>query len=131
MGSRGAFINFDENDFTFKLGSQIYRTIGYEDGIKYIIQDDHKNGKKLPDYSHSDDAIYALIARDKVIGFAIYNNHIKVSSVDLDHKHKNKDGKEFKNYVHMDLYHKEDARELNEHEINILGKILNGAKKYL
>lgn len=130
-GSRGAFVNIDLNDF-FKENGQIYHSVGFEDGIKYLIQEDHKGGKKIPDYSHTDNRIYVLIEKGEVKSIGIYENHIKVKSIDLKHTHTNKTtGEKLKRHYHTDLHHQGNAYPLGKDELELVNKILKGAKKYL
>ena len=132
MGSRGAFIDINIGNFVFKEGGQIYHTIGIEDGIKYIIQDDHHGGKKVPDYSHSENTIYALIDNGEIKSIGIYDNHNKIKSIDLTHDHFEPTlNKLLHHHYHTDLFHKEPAHELSDEDIKLVKKIKKGAKKYL
>lgn len=132
MGGRGAFINVDMNEFTFIENGQIYHTIGFEDNVKYIIQDDHKGGKKIPDYSHSDNGIYVLIAKGKIKQIGIYEDHRKIKSIDLLHTHKNKITGEILNWhYHDDLNHIEEPHKLSEDDIKLVYKIFKKGNKYL
>ena len=38
MGGRGVFKNINTGDFSFVEGGQIYHTVGFDDGIKYLIK---------------------------------------------------------------------------------------------
>lgn len=132
MGGRGAFINVNLGDFTFVEGGQIYHAVGFEDGIKYLIQENGHTGQKVPDYSHSSDRIYVLLSKGQVKSIGIYENHIKVKSIDLTHTHYEPTlGKRLDWHYHTDLEHKAPVHELSKADIDLVNKILKGAKKYL
>ena len=131
-GSRGSFININFNDFRFTENGQIYHTIGFLDNIRYLIQDDHKGGKKIPDYAHSPNfTIYALVVKEKVKSIGIYDNHIKIRTIDLGHTHRIKGSKEIlHNHYHLNLYHG-DGYPLTNEDIELINKIEKGLKKIL
>lgn len=132
MGSRGAFVNVDSSDFTFVENGQIYHTIGFEDGIKFIYQEEHKSGKKIPDYSHEADTIYVLIANNQIKQIGVYKNHIKTRSIDLLHSHTNKlTHEKFKWHVHTDLFHQENATSLSNDDLSLVEKVFRLGGKYL
>ncbi len=132
MGGRGAFLNINTGDFTFKTGGQIYHTVGEVDGVKFLVQEDGKSGRKVPDYSHSADTKYALIAKGEVKSIAVYKGHQLVKSYDLQHAHYEPTlGKKLGWHYHTDIYHKTPAHELSETDILFVNKVLKEAKKYL
>ena len=62
MGSRGAFVDVNAGDFTFKEGGQHYKSLGIlkdDPNVKVIIQD--SNNVKAPEYSHTPGRIYAIV----------------------------------------------------------------------
>ena len=84
MGSRGAFVNINNEDYRFVSGGQIYNNIGFDESsnVKYLVQS--SGSIKVPDYSHTANRIYAIFdnkGNNKSIG--IYENHIKVKSIDF------------------------------------------------
>lgn len=132
MGGRGAFVNIDTGDFAFIDGGQIYHTVGFDDGIKYLIQEKGHTGQKVPDYSHTADRIYVLLSNGKVKSIGIYENHFKVKSIDLLHTHYEPTlGKKLGWHYHTDLGHKSPAHELSKSDMELVYKVLKGAKKYL
>lgn len=132
MGGRGVFKNINTGDFSFVEGGQIYHTVGFDDGIKYLIQEEGHTGQKVPDYSHTADRIYVLLSKGKVKSIGIYENHVKVKSIDLLHTHYEPTlGKTLEWHWHPDLEHKLPARELSNDDTKLVKKILKGAKKYL
>lgn len=132
MGGRGAFIDVNTNNFSFVENGQIYHTIGFDGEIKYLIQENGKGGKKIPDYSHSLNGIYALLVDGKIKSVGIYENHKKTKSIDLSHSHYEPIlGKVLHWHYHTDLYHKEPAHELSLEDEKLIKKILEGVKKYL
>lgn len=132
MGGRGAFRNVNTGDFTFVNGGQIYHAVGFDEGIKYLIQEEGHTGQKVPDYSHTGDRIYVLLSKGKVKSIGIYENHIKIKSIDLLHTHYEPTlGKRLDWHYHTDLEHKEPAHELSKSDMELVQRILKGAKKYL
>lgn len=129
MGSRGAFVNIDDNNYNFVDGGQLYKTIYFdkENDIKILKQS--KGSIKVPDYSHTGDVIYAVFQKGKVKSIGIYKKHIKIASIDLFHSHTNKDGTMFENHVHLDLSHKEDVRDLTEEEKDLVKYVESLGKK--
>lgn len=132
MGGRGAFRNVNTGNFTFIDNGQKYHAVGFDDGIRYLIQEEAFSGQKVPDYSHTADRIYALLSKGKVKSIGVYENHIKIKSIDLSHKHYEPTlKKKLDWHYHTDLEHKEPAHELSKKDIELVNKILKGAKKYL
>lgn len=122
MGSRGAFINIDQQDFRFKDGGKIYTTIKLYKNIQILIQ--QKGSVKVPDFSHSSNAIYAILQNGEIKGIGIYENHEKVKSIDLKHQHTNDDGEIFKEgHYHTDLFHSNIAFPLSKEDKELVGLI--------
>ena len=90
MGSRGAFINVDLGDFTFKEGGQHYKSLGTlssDNNVKVIIQD--SNNVKAPEFSHTEGRIYAIVKDGQLKHLAYYDKeHKQAVSIDLAHPHK-------------------------------------------
>lgn len=90
MGSRGAFVNVDRNDFSFVEGGQHYKSLGVlssNPNVKIIIQD--SNAVKAPEYSHTAGRIYAVVKNGELKHLAYYDeNHKQAVSIDLAHEHK-------------------------------------------
>lgn len=132
MGGRGAFKNVNIGDFTFIDGGQVYHTVGFDEGIKYLVQEEGRGGQKVPDYSHAENTIYVLLSKGKVKSIGVYENHNKVKSYDLLHTHYEPTlNKKLGWHYHTDLEHKAPAHELSQSEIEFVQKILKGARKYL
>ena len=89
MGSRGAFVNVDTGDFTFKAGSQHYHSVGVlssDPNVKVIIQD--SNNVKAPEFSHTPGRIYAVVKDGQLKHLAYYDaDHKQAVSIDLAHAH--------------------------------------------
>lgn len=64
MGSRGAFVDVNMNDFTFKAGGQLYQSIGLSGDVKVLVQT--KGAVKAPEYSHTANRVYAIIQDGKL-----------------------------------------------------------------
>ena len=90
MGSRGAFVNVDKGDFSFKEGGQHYKSIGTlstNPNVKIIIQD--SNNVKAPEYSHTPGRVYAVVKDGVLKHLAYYDQtHKQAVSIDLAHDHK-------------------------------------------
>jgi len=90
MGSRGAFISVNMNDFTFVDGGQHYHSLGTlstNDNVKILIQD--SENVKAPEYSHTAERIYAIVKDGYLKHLAFYDeNHRQAISIDLMHSHK-------------------------------------------
>ena len=129
MGGRGSFININEDNFNFTEGGQKYFALEYDanNNIKYLVQP--KGSVKVPDYSHSGDRIYVILQNNEIKSIGIYENHVKVKSIDLRHTHKNKDGTILYEHFHTDLFHKGDAEQLTAQDWDIVNKAKNGVKK--
>ena len=89
MGSRGAFVDVDAGNFTFKEGSQHYKSIGTLSGnsnIKILVQD--SKNVKAPEYSHTPGRIYAIVKDGALKHLAFYDeNHNQAVAIDFAHEH--------------------------------------------
>lgn len=102
MGSRGAFVDVDKRNFTFVENGQKYYSLGTlanDDNIKILIQ---KSGSvKAPEYSHTENRVYAIVQDGKLKHLSFYDQeHKQHISVDLLHPHKG-----VMPHVHVDLNH--------------------------
>ena len=90
MGSRGAFVDVNTGDFTFKEGGQHYKSVGIlraNPNVKVIIQD--TSNVKAPEYSHTPGRIYAVVKDGALKHVAFYDeDHKQAVSIDLAHPHK-------------------------------------------
>ena len=89
MGSRGAFVNVNKDDFSFVEGGQHYNSIGClssNPNVKVLIQD--SNNVKAPEFSHTSERIYAIVKDGKLKHLAYYDEkHRQSMSIDLAHPH--------------------------------------------
>ena len=89
MGSRGAFVNVNMGDFTFKEDGQNYFSLGTlsdDENVKILIQD--KGSVKAPDYSHTAGRIYAVVQDGKLKHLSYYDEkHDQAICIDLMHTH--------------------------------------------
>ena len=89
MGSRGAFVDVDRNEFDFVEGGQHYKSIGTlknEPNVKVIMQD--SSNVKAPEYSHTAGRVYAIVKNGVLKHVAFYDSeHKQAVSIDLTHKH--------------------------------------------
>ncbi len=90
MGSRGAFVDVNSGDFSFKEGGQHYKSIGIlssNPNVKVIVQD--SSNVKAPEFSHTPGRIYAVVKDGALKHVAYYDeNHNQAVSIDLAHAHK-------------------------------------------
>lgn len=89
MGSRGAFVDVNSGNFTFNQGGQHYKSFGTlssNPNVKVIIQD--STNVKAPEYSHTEDRIYAVVKDGFLKHLAYYDkNHNQAVSIDFAHAH--------------------------------------------
>lgn len=86
MGSRGAFVDALEGDFSFKENGQTYFALDEWNGIKALIRPNES--VKAPEYSHSPERIYAIVQKGELKHLAFYDkNHKQAKSIDLLHAH--------------------------------------------
>lgn len=90
MGSRGAFVDVNAGDFSFRDGGQHYMSLGTLAGnsnVKVIVQD--SSNVKAPEYSHTPGRIYAVVKDGELKHLAYYDqNHKQAVSIDFAHAHK-------------------------------------------
>ena len=118
IGKRGAFVYINNGDYRFVSGGQIYNAIGFDESsnVKYLVQS--SGSIKVPDYSHTANRIY--------------ENHIKVKSIDLGHTHYEPTlGKTLTVHYHTDLYRRDPAKELRKSDWELVNSIIKIGKKYI
>lgn len=102
MGGRGAFVDINSGDFTFKSGAQVYHSIGMYGKIKVLVQS--SGSVKAPEYSHTENRVYAIVDKGALKHLAFYDKkHMQAVSIDLMHSHKG-----LIPHKHIDLNHKND-----------------------
>lgn len=117
MGSRGAFEDVDSGNFNFKEGGQNYHSVGEVDGIKVLIQD--KGSVKAPEYSHTENRIYAIVQDGKLKHLTFYNeDHKQVISIDLQHQHHG-----LIPHKHLNLDHSDKGIPITAEEEQMIKKI--------
>lgn len=89
MGSRGAFIEINEEDFVFKEGEQHYKSLGTlkdDPNVKVIVQD--SNNVVAPAFSHTKGRIYAIVKNGALKHLAYYDDqHKQAICIDFLHEH--------------------------------------------
>jgi hypothetical protein len=102
MGSRGAFVDVNTGDFTFKDNGQTYFSIGTlsdDKNVKVLIQE--SGAVKAPEYSHTGERVYAIVQQGYLKHLAFYDaDHKQHISVDLLHEHGG-----VQPHIHIDLQH--------------------------
>ena len=102
MGSRGAFVDVNIEDFTFIDGGQNYYSIGTlssDNNVKILIQ--NRGSVKAPEFSHTDGRIYAIVQDGKLKHIVYYDStHKQHICIDLLHPHKG-----VQPHVHINLNH--------------------------
>ena len=87
---------------------------------------------KVPDYTHTANRIYAIFDNGNIKSIGIYENHIKVKSIDLGHAHYEPTlGKTLTAHYHTDPYHRDHAKELSESDWELVNSIIKKGKKYI
>ena len=72
MGGRGSFINVDTNDFRFVENGKTFSKVGEIDNIHILVRD-KKYSVKAPEYSHTENRIYAIIQDGKIKHISFYD----------------------------------------------------------
>ena len=101
MGSRGAFVDVNAGDFTFKDNGQKYFSIGSlssDSNVKVLVQSE--GSVKAPEFSHTAGRIYAITQDRALKHLTYYDEHNQHISVDLLHPHKG-----VQPHIHVDLNH--------------------------
>ena len=99
MGSRGSFIDVNSGDFVFRENGQTYFSIGEKFGVKVLVRPN--TSVKAPEYSHTEDRIYAIVQNGELKHLTFYDqNHKQVESIDFGHTHKG-----LVPHVHYNLNH--------------------------
>lgn len=119
MGSRGSFISVDHGVFIFRKDGQIYRVKKVIDNVKVLEQ--AKGSIKIPDYSHSPFAIYAIEQNGKLKQVAFYMNHKKYIDIHLMHRHEG-----LMPHKHYYEKHEDKGIKLSNAEIKLIEKIKKG-----
>ena len=87
MGGRGAFLDVDTKDFRFVLNGQTFVNIGEVDGVK-VLQRVKPYSVKAPEYSHTENRIYAIVQDGKLKHLSFYDeNHKQYKVIDFGHPH--------------------------------------------
>ena len=87
MGSRGSFVDINSEDLSFVENGQTYHIIWDYQNVKVIIRDKGQS-VKAPDFSHTANAVYAIVQNGKLKHIAWYGeNHHQIVCIDFLHSH--------------------------------------------
>ncbi|MDD6727968.1 MAG: hypothetical protein PUE08_01940 [Eubacteriales bacterium] len=122
MGSRGAFLDVNREDFVFNENGQNYYSIGSlsnDDNVKILLQS--KGAVKAPEYSHTKSRVYAIVQNGMLKHISFYDeSHRQVKAIDLLHTH----GKEkLKPHIHYNLDHTDSGISINETDKKLIEQI--------
>jgi hypothetical protein len=122
MGSRGAFVDVNKNDFSFVDGGQNYHSIGTlstDKNVKILLQ--QSGAVKAPEYSHTAERIYAVVQKGTLKHIAFYDeNHNQSKVIDLWHSH----GKDkLMPHIHYNLDHADKGIPISEEDKKLILKI--------
>lgn len=119
MGSRGAFVSVSTGNFTFKSGGQNYFSLGTlstDSNVKILVQD--KGSVKAPEYSHTENRVYAITQDGKLKHVTFYDKeHNQAVSIDLTIPHDN-----LLPHKHLYLNHK-TAYPISDKEAKLIDQI--------
>ena len=117
MGSRGSFMDVDKGNFEFKENGQTYFAIGEKFGVKVLVR--HGKSVKAPEYSHTENRIYAIVQNGILKHLAYYDeNHKQKICVDFGHPHKGVNP-----HVHIYLDHGDKALSPTKEQLDLADKI--------
>lgn len=125
MGGRGSFVNVNSGNFAFREDGQTYFAIGMiGDNIKVLERPG--TSVKAPEYSHTENRIYAVMQKGELKHIAFYNDkHELTKSIDFLHSH---DGKQ--PHVHYDVYHKGKVTSPTSEDQKIIGQVRDWMKTH-
>ena len=122
MGSRGAFVSVSTGNFTFKSGGQNYFSLGTlstDSNVKILVQD--KGSVKAPEYSHTENRVYAITQDGKLKHVAFYDeNHNQTKIIDLLHAH---GSQKLQPHIHYHIDHSDDGIPINDADRMLIEKI--------
>lgn len=118
MGSMGAFVNVDIGNFAFVDGGKTFNSIGEVDGIKVLVRPEGYS-VKAPEYSHTENRIYAIVQGDRLKHLTFYgDDHKQIVSIDVSQKHHG-----VIPHKHYNLNHNDSGIPINESEQKLINKI--------
>jgi len=117
MGSRSSFKNAGAGDFRFVENGKTYLSIGGFDNVKILVKE---NGSvKAPEFSHTENRIYAIIQNGALKHLAYYDeNHKQAVSIDLLHAHHG-----VQPHKHLYLDHSDNGIAISAEEEELIRKI--------
>lgn len=117
MGSRSSFKNVGAGDFRFVENGETYLSIGSLDNVKILIKE--RGSVKAPEFSHTEERIYAIIQNGALKHLAYYDeNHKQAVSIDLLHAHHG-----IQPHKHLYLDHSDRGIPISDEERALINKI--------
>lgn len=117
MGSRSSFKNVGAGDFRFVENGETYLSIGSFDNVKILIK--ARGSVKAPEFSHTEERIYAIIQNGALKHLAYYDeNHKQAVSIDLLHAHHG-----IQPHKHLYLDHSDRGIPISDEERALINKI--------
>ena len=117
MGSRSSFKNVGAGDFRFVENGETYLSIGSFDNVKILIKE--RGSVKAPEFSHTEERIYAIIQNGALKHLAYYDeNHKQAVSIDLLHSHHG-----IQPHKHLYLEHSDRGITISDEERALINKI--------
>ena len=123
MGGRGSFVNVNLNDFRFVEGGKTFTKVGEVDNIKILVRDGNRS-VKAPEYSHTEDRIYAIIQDGRLKHIAFYGpDHKQERVIDFGHEH---GFNHVRPHVHENMMHikNESGTPPSKSDIAIIDKVI-------
>lgn len=119
MGSRGAFVNVANGDFSFNENGQTYYSVNEwpEKGIKLLVRPNES--VKAPEFSHSPERIYAILQKGRLKHLVFYGkNHKQTVCIDLTHSHHG-----VQPHKHLNLNHNDQGISLSAEEQSLINDL--------
>ncbi len=117
MGSRSSFRNVNTGNFSFVEDGQTYCSIGEFDNVKILVKS--SGSVKAPEFSHTENRIYAIVQNGSLKHLAYYDeNHRQSISIDLMHSHRG-----IRPHKHLYLDHSDNGIPISREEDALITEV--------